>query len=48
MLSAVPKAALAAGSWVFSAAPPLSVLVAVAEGLGGFLSLRFPLWAFPG
>lgn len=40
---------LAAVSWVFSAAPLLSVLVAVAEGRGGipFIALSIS-WAFPG
>lgn len=48
-VSAVPKAALAAGSWLFSAALPLSVLAAAAErGLQGFLSSPFPCWSFRG
>lgn len=47
-VSAVPQAALAAGSWVFSAAPAFSVPAAVAEGLEAFLSSPFPCWVFPG
>lgn len=45
-VSAVPKAALAAGSWVFSAAPSLSVLAAVAEGHGGIPFITLSLLGF--